>query len=165
MNLWLSNANKNCLKSRPTWIEVIPIIMYWYINNYEMKKMLFLFIYLYIFINSIDIFPKKEKHYWWLYNAFTCASFFFWLNEKKLLKQLYKFKIWDLSEKKKRKEEETNSSIFYLSNFLASWGNSWGGRIFILCSTDIVNRKGAKIQNYFARRSCWQTRAIDLLPR
>ena len=61
--------------------------------------------------------------------------FFFWLNEKCLLKQLYKIKIWDLSQKKKKKEkkekEETDSSIFYLSNFLASWGNSWGRRIFI----------------------------------
>ena len=73
-----------------------------------------------------------------MYNVFTCSSFFFfffWLNEKCLLKQLYKIKIWDLSQKKKKKEkkekEETDSSIFYLSNFLASWGNSWGGRIFI----------------------------------
>ena len=66
---------------------------------------------------------------------YSHVQVFFWLNEKCLLKQLYKIKIWDLSQKKKKKEkkekEETDSSIFYLSNFLASWGNSWGGRIFI----------------------------------
>lgn len=129
-------------------------------------KKCYFYLFIYIYSLTLLIFFLKKKN---IIDGCTMHShvqvFFFWLNEKKLLKQLYKFKIWDLSEKKKRKEEETNSSIFYLSNFLASWGNSWGGRIFILCSTDIVNRKGAKIQNYFARRSCWQTRAIDLLPR
>lgn len=129
-------------------------------------KKCYFYLFIYIYSLTLLIFFLKKKN---IIDGCTMHShvqvFFFGWMKKNCWNNSINLKYEIFLKKKKRKEEETNSSIFYLSNFLASWGNSWGGRIFILCSTDIVNRKGAKIQNYFARRSCWQTQAIDLLPR
>ena len=82
---------------------------------------------LFIFFNIIDSCI--------MYSHVQVFFFFFgwmknvcWNNSIKLKYEIF---LKKRKKKKKEKKEETDSSIFYLSNFLASWGNSWGGRIFI----------------------------------